>query len=505
MSFVNFASTMIVEKMLVQMQKHSKEVLAAASGPALANAALLLADGCPDKYVANLRVLYQANDLPCPDMDVVFDLQGPSTVSQATTAMCQTTVAMSKTTSAMCQATTALSQATNSMSQTDNIQSKLVDTRDTAAQTSIVLAHKSSFDVPFEEEKPVMDLSKIPDIVTTQDFLITHEMPASPDMDEYSESQQLGDILRAMASGEKLLSVSRSRFLGSTASSADIYDVIDSVEEIPATIDEIEGILNAFDTIRNISSAVTGLEDNSMVSHCSSFKGVDLERTAFKSGFYTLTNFENLGNNSSYDDWFESGNGYTTDSSGGSMSGLATSGSLDDDVFTSSTEEVIASTPLILTSTKAPFYIPRVQPIAEEQVTASTSMAPMNLTKTLSKPAIRYRTSRPPTPTNNKLTFADLGTRPVKSSKLYSATTTFGTSLSRRTSSTSRFSATTTLGTSSFSRKRSDPSSDHLQHTFSPSTPPASGRLLSLRARPELQYMFAESSRFAFENQIMNR
>ena len=105
MSFVNFASTMIVEKLLVQMQKHSKEVVAAASGPALANAALLLADGCPDKYVANLKVLYQANDLPCPDMEVVFDLQpGPSSTSQATSAMCQTTNAMSKTTDAMCQA-----------------------------------------------------------------------------------------------------------------------------------------------------------------------------------------------------------------------------------------------------------------------------------------------------------------------------------------------------------------------------------------------------------------
>ena len=154
MSFVNFGSTMSVEKMLVQMQKHSKEVLAAASGPALANAALLLADGCPDKYVTNLRVLYLANDLPCPDMDVVFDQLNPE---------------LSKTT-------------------TNNIQTKLVDTKNTAAQTCIVLAHKSSFHIPFEEEKPALDLSKIPDIVTTQDFLITNEMPASLDMDEHSES-----------------------------------------------------------------------------------------------------------------------------------------------------------------------------------------------------------------------------------------------------------------------------------------------------------------------------
>ena len=77
MSFVDIVSSMIAEKLLVQMQKHSKEVLAAAAGPALANAALLLADGCPNKYVANLRVLYQANNLTCPDMEVIFDLQVP--------------------------------------------------------------------------------------------------------------------------------------------------------------------------------------------------------------------------------------------------------------------------------------------------------------------------------------------------------------------------------------------------------------------------------------------
>ena len=62
MSFVNFGSTTSLEKMLLQMQTYSKEVVAAASGPALANAALLLADGCAEKYVANLRVLYQANE-----------------------------------------------------------------------------------------------------------------------------------------------------------------------------------------------------------------------------------------------------------------------------------------------------------------------------------------------------------------------------------------------------------------------------------------------------------
>ena len=77
MSFVDLISTMIVDKMLVEMQKHSKEVLAGAAGPALANAALLLADGCPNKYVTNLRVLYQANNLPCPDMEVVLNLNVP--------------------------------------------------------------------------------------------------------------------------------------------------------------------------------------------------------------------------------------------------------------------------------------------------------------------------------------------------------------------------------------------------------------------------------------------
>ena len=41
--------------------------VAEAYAPALANAALLAAKGCPNKYVSVLRELYHANNLPCPE------------------------------------------------------------------------------------------------------------------------------------------------------------------------------------------------------------------------------------------------------------------------------------------------------------------------------------------------------------------------------------------------------------------------------------------------------
>ena len=42
------------------------------AGPALANAALLLAGGCPKKYVASIRALYADNNLVCPNLDRVL-------------------------------------------------------------------------------------------------------------------------------------------------------------------------------------------------------------------------------------------------------------------------------------------------------------------------------------------------------------------------------------------------------------------------------------------------
>ena len=101
---------------MVQMQKHSKEVLA---GPALANAALLRADGCPNKYVANLRVLYQANNLPCPDMEVIFDLHIPKLSN------------------------------TKSMFQTENIQARVDDT---PKQNTAVLIQMPPYEIPMVDQ-----------------------------------------------------------------------------------------------------------------------------------------------------------------------------------------------------------------------------------------------------------------------------------------------------------------------------------------------------------------
>lgn len=45
---------------------------AASAGPALANAAMIVAKGCPKHYTEALTALYTANDLPCPDFTVLF-------------------------------------------------------------------------------------------------------------------------------------------------------------------------------------------------------------------------------------------------------------------------------------------------------------------------------------------------------------------------------------------------------------------------------------------------
>ena len=46
---------------------------AASVAPALANAAVLVAQGCPKRYAEAINALYAANKLPCPDLTVLFD------------------------------------------------------------------------------------------------------------------------------------------------------------------------------------------------------------------------------------------------------------------------------------------------------------------------------------------------------------------------------------------------------------------------------------------------
>ena len=44
-----------------------------AASPALVNAAMLVAHGCPKRYAEVLTALYTANHLPCPDLSLLFD------------------------------------------------------------------------------------------------------------------------------------------------------------------------------------------------------------------------------------------------------------------------------------------------------------------------------------------------------------------------------------------------------------------------------------------------
>ena len=58
--------TEVLDNQRNEALQNLKDVLV--SGPALANAALLLAEGCPKRYLVALKELYGANGLTCPDL-----------------------------------------------------------------------------------------------------------------------------------------------------------------------------------------------------------------------------------------------------------------------------------------------------------------------------------------------------------------------------------------------------------------------------------------------------
>ena len=68
------------------MTQSSLEVRVAAAAPVLANAALLVAEGCIYKYADAITTLYLANNLPCPDMQPVINMKlGMCEIAQQST------------------------------------------------------------------------------------------------------------------------------------------------------------------------------------------------------------------------------------------------------------------------------------------------------------------------------------------------------------------------------------------------------------------------------------
>ena len=51
------------------------ELHVVAAAPALANAALLMAEGCAFKYIEVLNTLYLANSLPCPNLNPLLTMK----------------------------------------------------------------------------------------------------------------------------------------------------------------------------------------------------------------------------------------------------------------------------------------------------------------------------------------------------------------------------------------------------------------------------------------------
>ena len=75
MALVNLVVNLFVEHMRDQFRKHIKEFITAVAA-ALANAALIIAKGCPNSksYRDNLQLLYPANHLPAPDLGLLNHL-----------------------------------------------------------------------------------------------------------------------------------------------------------------------------------------------------------------------------------------------------------------------------------------------------------------------------------------------------------------------------------------------------------------------------------------------
>ena len=91
MDLENLVVDPCVERMREQMGHPSREVFTADAGPALANAALLMAHGCLVRYATALRTMYATNNLPCPDLTDMFamELPPPSVKTPSATLDCE--------------------------------------------------------------------------------------------------------------------------------------------------------------------------------------------------------------------------------------------------------------------------------------------------------------------------------------------------------------------------------------------------------------------------------
>ena len=209
MALVNFMVDLCVKRMMDQVAKPSKEVLAAAAGPALANAALLMAEGCPVRYITALKGLYSANNLPYPDLDGMFELDLPA-------------------------------HSVKTSSSTCDIEIQTVDSTRLTKSVSV-------------QSEP-------------------NDNKYMTDEEEYRETQQLDDILRA-------------------------------VEEIPSSLNEMEELLMGIKTVKDLPSTYKKVNDSIIDydDNCS-YLGLEGHPTEFNVDYYAL----NGGEECDMDEWYSS-------------------------------------------------------------------------------------------------------------------------------------------------------------------------------------------------------
>ena len=231
MSLLNLAANLCVVKVQNQLGRPSKEVVAAAAVPALANTALLLAQGSPGLYVRAITRLYQANNLPCPDLGLIAELQDEFVITNE-----QVTVGC-----------------------------------DIHTNVTEWVPLETNISAPQLEEEAEFQLENI---TGTCIVAIAPPPPVVETSDEYSESQQLCDMLKLI---DNMATVTHQ-----------MDDILHNVEEVPATLNEVEDILNGFDTIKTFSSNFS-INDHPNISESSAFEGIDANKTAFNSDFYNMT------------------------------------------------------------------------------------------------------------------------------------------------------------------------------------------------------------------------
>ena len=222
---------------------------AATVGPVLANAALLMSQGCPNRYMETVHELFSANGL------VISGLEAVVTHKQSVDAECQTTLQLND-----CQRHT-------SFNVVDTNQQVVVD----AASQTLCIEHED------EQDMCQVNVQDMPQIVE-------QEIP-----------QVMGNVSDTISNEYVTVMSERSRICEEIESLL----LFDDNEDVPASFEEFGDILENFETEKEVPLNWVLMKHGLDQTFKSSYVDMDTHKTKFKGQFYALTDM---------DDWFDMNN-----------------------------------------------------------------------------------------------------------------------------------------------------------------------------------------------------